>query len=151
MLHRSNISGDTVTNFGHLRPGQLYRLPGTSQQQDCRIPTRPSSSIPGPLNEKRPWLYRQRWRMRQRFRACWLWTTTRPLPILLVSLLNSNGLSAKAAYSRREAIESALKSLPDFVLVDVIMDGIDGCGCRDSELRDYSNCLAGSWHPNISS
>lgn len=45
---------------------------------------------------------------------------------MLVSLLNSNGLSAKAAYSGREAIESALKSLPDFVLMDVIMDGIDG-------------------------
>lgn len=66
---------------------------------------------------------------------------------MLVFLLNSNGLSAKAAYSGREAIEPALKSLPDFVLMDVIMDGIDGCGCRDSDLRDYSNSLAGRLVP----
>lgn len=44
----------------------------------------------------------------------------------LVSALRSNGVDAKAAYSGSEGIESALESHPDLIVMDVIMDGIDG-------------------------
>lgn len=45
---------------------------------------------------------------------------------ILVSLLRSEGLTANAVYSGPEAIDCALRSPPDFVVMDVFMDGIDG-------------------------
>lgn len=44
----------------------------------------------------------------------------------LVSVLNSHGVEAEAAYNGAEAIERALTTLPDFILIDVVMEGIDG-------------------------
>jgi DNA-binding response OmpR family regulator len=44
----------------------------------------------------------------------------------LAVILNRNGFSTIAAYSGREAVEAALKSPPDFILMDVMMNGIDG-------------------------
>lgn len=46
----------------------------------------------------------------------------------LVSLLFAEGLTATAVYSGPEAIASALRSAPDFIVMDVVMDrdGIDG-------------------------
>lgn len=68
----------------------------------------------------------------------------------LVSLLNGSGLDAKAVYSGREAIESALRSLPDFVLMDVIMEGIDGVDAAIAicEILPVPRVLLISGHPD---
>jgi CheY-like chemotaxis protein len=74
----------------------------------------------------------------------------RTLANTLVSLLNNAGLRAKAAYSGPEAIESALRSAPDFVLLDVIMDGIDGVDAAIAicETMPSTRVLLMSGHPD---
>jgi CheY-like chemotaxis protein len=44
----------------------------------------------------------------------------------LALVLNQHGFHTRAAYSGPEAIEAALKSPPDFILMDIMMNGIDG-------------------------
>ena len=45
---------------------------------------------------------------------------------VLATCLNQNGFEAGAAYSAAEAIERAIKSRPDFIVMDVFLNGIDG-------------------------
>lgn len=44
----------------------------------------------------------------------------------LALVLRQNGFDARAAYSGPEAIEAALKSPPNFIVMDVFMGDIDG-------------------------
>lgn len=44
----------------------------------------------------------------------------------LAVVLNQYGFDTRVAYSGPEAIQTALKSPPDFILMDIIMNGIDG-------------------------
>lgn len=44
----------------------------------------------------------------------------------LAVILNRNGFDAKAVYSGRGAVKTALKFPPDFIIMDVVMDKIDG-------------------------
>ena len=44
----------------------------------------------------------------------------------LALVLAQHGFSVSAAYGGSEAVESALKSRPDFIVMDVMMIGIDG-------------------------
>lgn len=69
---------------------------------------------------------------------------------VLVSLLSNDGLKANAAYSGPQAIEYALKSLPDFVVLDVMMDGIDGVdtAIAISETMPAPRILLMSGHPD---
>lgn len=50
----------------------------------------------------------------------------RKLADTLVTVLNQNGFDASAAYSGPAAIESAIKGRPDFIVMDVMMDELDG-------------------------
>ena len=50
----------------------------------------------------------------------------RTLADILASSLNQNGFEAYAVYSAEQAIEQAIKSRPEFIVMDVIMDEIDG-------------------------
>lgn len=50
----------------------------------------------------------------------------RKLADTLSVVLNQHGFSTSVAYSGPEAIETALRSPPDFIVMDVIMNGIDG-------------------------
>src|SRR5471030_388257 len=44
----------------------------------------------------------------------------------IVQILNRNGFIAEAAYSGKDAIESARRNCPELVLSDVLMPNIDG-------------------------
>lgn len=44
----------------------------------------------------------------------------------LALVLNQHGFSTTAAYSGTQAIQAALKSPPNFIVMDVMMNGIDG-------------------------
>ncbi|HKR26906.1 MAG TPA: response regulator [Acidobacteriaceae bacterium] len=68
----------------------------------------------------------------------------------LVSWLNQNGFDARAAHSGRDAIEAALKSPPAFILMDVMMDGIDGVDAAIAICETIPGChiLLLSGHEN---
>ena len=69
----------------------------------------------------------------------------------LVSLLRGEGLTANAVYSGTEAIEWALRSPPDFVLMDIIMGGIDGVDAAIAicETAPAPGILLMSGHPGV--
>lgn len=50
----------------------------------------------------------------------------RKLADALAVVLNQRGFRTSVAYSGAEAIHSALKAPPDFIVMDVYMNGIDG-------------------------
>ena len=50
----------------------------------------------------------------------------RRLADTLAVLLNQQGFTTTVAYSGPEAIQSALTSPPDFIVMDIVMNGIDG-------------------------
>ena len=50
----------------------------------------------------------------------------RSLADALSIMLNQHGFDTRAAYSGAEAIRAALNSPPDFIIMDIRMDGIDG-------------------------
>src|SRR5579872_442456 len=50
----------------------------------------------------------------------------RSLADALCVVLNQHGFNTSAAYSGPEAIHTALKSPPNFILMDIMMNGIDG-------------------------
>lgn len=58
----------------------------------------------------------------------------------LVCSLYENGFDARGAHSAREAIEAALKYPPAFILMDVMMDGIDGVDAAIAICETISDC-----------
>lgn len=50
----------------------------------------------------------------------------RRLADTLAVVLNQKGYRTSVAYSGPEAIQTALTSPPDFILMDIVMNGIDG-------------------------
>ena len=58
----------------------------------------------------------------------------------LAAVLNRHGFNTKTAYSGSEAIEAALKSRPDFILMDIMMKGIDGVDAAIAICETLPHC-----------
>lgn len=64
----------------------------------------------------------------------------RKLADALSVVLNQHGYSARAAYGGADAIQKALKTPPDFILMDVMMSGIDGVDSAIAISETLPNC-----------
>ena len=58
----------------------------------------------------------------------------------LAAVLNGHGFNTMTAYSGAEAIEAALKSRPDFILMDIMMKGIDGVDAAIAICETLPHC-----------
>lgn len=64
----------------------------------------------------------------------------RKLADALAVVLEQNGYSATVAYSGSDAIRSALKAPPDFILMDIRMRGIDGVDAAIAVSETLPHC-----------
>lgn len=58
----------------------------------------------------------------------------------LAAVLNGHGFNTMTAYSGADAIVAALQSRPDFILMDVMMKGIDGVDAAIAICETLPHC-----------